>query len=187
MVVSSVLPVSERTLWSSDRTAWESRWPSAKVTGRWTRRVPLVPSKLDNRFTMIMITTQFTLSSFISNFLLRIIWYHFTNTFAAYIAKRFISCASSHFARTLPNLEHVPTMSFLIAWAYPDSWEFSCPFSPDSPSDLQRPHHTMEWRYLWWRCRKIRSCCKFVLHASWLLLMLVYFDTSTPYYRAIII
>ena len=42
-------------------------------------------------------------------------------SFAAYIAKRFISCASSHFARTSHNPGHVPAMSFLIAWAYEDS------------------------------------------------------------------
>jgi len=43
------------------------------------------------------------------------------SSFAAYIAKRFISCASSHFARTSHNPGHVPAMSFLTAWAYEDS------------------------------------------------------------------
>jgi len=43
------------------------------------------------------------------------------SSFAAYIAKCFISCAASHFARTLPNPGHVPKMSFLITLAYEHS------------------------------------------------------------------
>ena len=42
------------------------------------------------------------------------------SSFAAYIAKRFISCTSSHFARISPNSGRA-AMSFLIAWAYEDS------------------------------------------------------------------
>ena len=51
------------------------------------------------------------------------------SSFAAYIAKRFISCTSSHFARTSHNPGHVPAMSFLIAWAYEDSSRLCAQFT----------------------------------------------------------